>query len=453
MKNKNKHNRSCFKRYTFEILLAVEILMSFTFFGYIHIPPVSITIAYLPIIAAGCLFGIKETVITGFVFGAASMYKATANYVMPGDRVFSPFISGKPVSSIILCIGTRVLFALIVGVALSAVKNRKHFRIYAGVISALSVLLYSGMIYTAERILFPEVSYGSASDTGYVIANTCIVLLCVAFTEAVIAIYNGRKISSVRHDVDQFESTPYSEKKMIWSFVVFAFFALCIIIMATVYFAQRAAYMLNIYGINVSSEVGYDLLHLQIQYTMAVLGLNMISINFLLIIYKYISYRKYLSEVDTLTGVMGRRLFLDYCEMIQTEYEKRFLKRGWLLFIDVDNFKTINDTFGHLTGDTVLSEIANSMKKTFDSYGTVGRVGGDEFAVIIERQLERRELEEKLDRFLVEISTLIPDYRVSCSIGGYRFDYPSDLSLIMTEADKALYMAKENGRACYVING
>ena len=190
-KNKRKRNRSCFKRYTFEILLAVEILMSFTFFGYIHIPPVSITIAYLPIIAAGCLFGIKETVITGFVFGAASMYKATANYVMPGDRVFSPFISGKPVSSIILCIGTRVLFALIVGVALSAVKNRKHFRIYAGVISALSVLLYSGMIYTAERILFPEVSYGSASDMGYVIANTCIVLLCVAFTEAVIAIYNG----------------------------------------------------------------------------------------------------------------------------------------------------------------------------------------------------------------------------------------------------------------------
>ena len=76
---------SCFERYTFGILIAIELLMSFTFLGYIHIPPISITIAYLPIVVAGCLYGPGQSAAAGFVFGIASMYKASSSYVMP-DR-------------------------------------------------------------------------------------------------------------------------------------------------------------------------------------------------------------------------------------------------------------------------------------------------------------------------------------------------------------------------------
>ena len=65
---------SCLDRYAFEILLAIEILMSFTFLGYIHISPISITIAYMPILIAGSLFGPIQSTIAGFVFGAASLY-------------------------------------------------------------------------------------------------------------------------------------------------------------------------------------------------------------------------------------------------------------------------------------------------------------------------------------------------------------------------------------------
>ena len=70
---------SCFDRYSFGILIAIELLMSFTFLGYLHIPPISVTVAYLPILVAGCVFGPVQSVIMGAVFGAASMYKASAS--------------------------------------------------------------------------------------------------------------------------------------------------------------------------------------------------------------------------------------------------------------------------------------------------------------------------------------------------------------------------------------
>lgn len=96
---------SSFERYAFWILIAVELLMSFTFLGYIHMPPLSVTIAYIPVIIAGALFGPVESAITGFVFGLSSMYKASAAYVMDADMVFSPFLSGFPAGSLWLSIG------------------------------------------------------------------------------------------------------------------------------------------------------------------------------------------------------------------------------------------------------------------------------------------------------------------------------------------------------------
>ena len=114
---------SCFDRYLLGMFIAVELLMSFTFLGYIHIPPISVTIAYIPILVAGCLLGPAQSVIVGLVFGIASMYKASASYVMPSDAAFSPFLSGSPVYSLLLSVGTRALFGLVIGLAYLAVKK------------------------------------------------------------------------------------------------------------------------------------------------------------------------------------------------------------------------------------------------------------------------------------------------------------------------------------------
>ena len=97
---------SSFERYAFWILIAIELLMSFTFLGYIHVPPLSVTVAYIPVIIAGAPFGPAESTLVGFVFGLASMYKASASYAMAADMVFSPFFSGFPAGSLLLSIGS-----------------------------------------------------------------------------------------------------------------------------------------------------------------------------------------------------------------------------------------------------------------------------------------------------------------------------------------------------------
>ena len=82
--NKWKHLK--FEKYVFVLLLAIELIMSFTFLGFIHIDPISLTTAYIPIVVAGCLLGPLESTLIGLVFGLASMYKASALYVVSDDN-------------------------------------------------------------------------------------------------------------------------------------------------------------------------------------------------------------------------------------------------------------------------------------------------------------------------------------------------------------------------------
>lgn len=107
-------------------LIALELLMSFSFLGYIHIEPISITTVYIPVLLAGCLLGPKEAAIVGMVFGLASMWKASAFYVASGDMFFSPFMSGEPIQSILLSTGARMLFGFTVGLLYRLAKRGKH---------------------------------------------------------------------------------------------------------------------------------------------------------------------------------------------------------------------------------------------------------------------------------------------------------------------------------------
>ena len=78
------------RRYALIFLIAVELLMSFSFLGYFHIDPISITTAYIPVLLAGALTGPAEAAAVGTVFGLASMWKASASYVMAGGPALLP---------------------------------------------------------------------------------------------------------------------------------------------------------------------------------------------------------------------------------------------------------------------------------------------------------------------------------------------------------------------------
>ncbi|MDE6915481.1 MAG: diguanylate cyclase [Lachnospiraceae bacterium] len=443
---------SCFDRYFFLVLIAIQILMSFTFLGHIHIPPISVTIACLPILAAGCLFGPMQAVIVAIVFGIAGIFKTSASYVLPADAVFSPFSSGAPVNSLVLSIGTRVLFGCLAGVAFQCARKCRHSRVWIGLTAAATPKIHSLIVNTAFGLLFP--AHGRTFQTAlrWRINDMVFVLICVVVIELLWTVYQGDFVQRTRMCIDQSFNNPYASKKISLFFLGFELFLVCMSVFTAIYFSQRESYMLERHGVAVSSTISSDLLLLQIQFLIASLAMNVITVILLTSTYKYMSYKEYLVEIDALTSVMGRRMFLYYCDKAQkTNASADCVRTGWFLFVDVDYFKEINDTFGHSAGDTVLREIAQHLQHLFTDAGKVGRIGGDEFAVILEEPLAQQEVARRLKQFLENISGILPAWTVSCSIGAYQFAFPQTVKRLLEDTDVILYQAKKNGRAGYVI--
>lgn len=443
-----------FENYIFFMLIALEILMSFTFLGYIHITSISITCAYIPVLIAGCLLGIKESTALGMLFGVASCYKASAYYVMDSDQLFSPLLSDYPVKSILLSVGVRVLFGFLIGIFFYAAKKTKHAKILIGVIALLASEFQAILVYGAIEILFPNATYSSSVTFEMILSNILVSILCFILIEFVWTIYNSKGAEQLRASMEYSTNAPY-EKWHIYEFVgAFIACILAITTLATVYFSQRTVYMLGTYNVIVSSQMQYDFFHLQTQFLISMISLNFMMALFFVIIYKYMAYREYLGELDHLTGIMGRKMFLYCCDKLRKDYENLALKEGYFMFLDVDCFKLVNDTYGHPVGDFVLQKVASNLEETFSAYGNVGRMGGDEFAVIIKEDLSIEEVEQKLDDFLENVSHILEakQRKITCSIGVCHFTYPKDTGELLSQTDKILYRAKANGRACYIID-
>ena len=451
MIKKKLRGESAFDWYCMAGLMAVELLMSFTSLGYIHIPPISITIVYLPILVAGCLLGPGQSVALGFVFGLTSMYKASASYVLPADAVFSPFLSGAPVNSLLLSVGTRLLFGLAIGAAFYAAKKSGRYRLWFGAISIFAPKVHSLIVYTAMGFLFPELGYRYSSALHWDMDDLIYSSVCVVTVEALWAMYHSELVQNIKFCIDQSIYDPYAPESLSWFFAAFEFFILGTAVFVVDYFSQRESYMLERHGILVSETIAADLVNLQVQFLIASLALNALSVILLISTYKYMAYKKYRGEMDELTGVMGRRMFLYHCEKAQKAAGADSTQVGWFLFVDADYFKEVNDSLGHPAGDQVLKAIAANLQTVFGGDGAVGRLGGDEFAFILEKPLLPEELSRKLECFLAAVGKTLADRTISCSIGAYQFVYPQKVSHLLEETDRILYQAKEKGRACYVM--
>ena len=282
------------------------------------------------------------------------------------------------------------------------------------------------------------------------INDALIALCCLFWVEVAYKIYHKERIQKYKDAVNQSLDDPYLSSKMVAISAGISFLVICIAIFSTGYFAERSTYMLKQHGVHVTKTIEIDLLHLQVQFLIAMLALDLILILTMLMIYRYMKYREYQGEIDFLTGVMGRRLFLQQCQNIQND-QRIHGHQGWFLFLDVDWFKQINDNLGHIAGDETLKQFAMFLKEQFEPYGVVGRVGGDEFAVMIEEEMSQEALEEELEQFFQNISGIQKEVTVSCSIGVYRFTYPKTIKELLTKTDEILYEAKANGRGCFVI--
>ena len=151
-----------------------------------------------------------------------------------------------------------------------------------------------------------------------------------------------------------------------------------------------------------------------------------------------------------LTGLPNRALILDRIEQMQRR-ARRTGEDGAVLFIDLDRFKDVNDSLGHRVGDDVLRQVATRFRRTLRESDSIGRLGGDEFLVLIEGPGLRnagaaaRRLLESLATPLVVHSDIRPMLTISASIGIVSGTYASAEDLLM-DADIALYEAKAAGR-------
>lgn len=446
-----KRKVSSFDMYAFLILIAFEIMMSFAFLGYIHIPPISITFAYIPILMTACILGTVQSTVMGAIFGLASMYKATAFYTLTEDMMFSPFFSGNPFGSFVLAVVTRTVFGFLMGIVFKYAKAGKHPTVWMGFISLLAPLIHGFIVVAAVKVFFPNNVYSYFHSKYLMLGNAISAVICIGIVEILWKIYNQKELKSVKAAIDRASRIPYMNFGRKHIFVaVFATFVFGMTIAAAIYFSDRMSYMLGVHNVFVSAAIKGDLVHLQIQFMLAVFSLNIICIAVLNLGYRYAAYKNFLGELDAVTGVMGRRLFLNCCERAG---RKSLCDEGWFLFFDIDYFKTVNDTFGHTAGDGVLKEIALILKSMFYDCGIIGRIGGDEFAVMVDKKILREdEIKKMLDEFLIKAAGVMPEiHKVSCSIGAYRFVFPSDILSLMSKTDTLLYKAKENGRACYVL--
>lgn len=438
-----------FERYIFGLLIALEIIMSFTFLGYIHVEPISVTTAYIPIVIIACLFGIGESTMSGLVFGLGSMYKASSSYVMPMDMIFSPFQSTNPLGSLILSVGTRVLFGFLIGCVFHLAKNGKHPMIWKGVAALIAGKMHGIIVYSAMGLFFREYVF-SGNSTFKIERNDCIVaVLCMVLVLLADRFYNSSFVGKYKDAVNESENNPYWSSKVNRILGIIGAFVLCMAVLSTVHFANRMTYMLNVHEVDVTAVIQSDIMHLQAQFLMSMLALYFILLLVIAMVYRYMKYREYTGEIDALTGIMGRRLFLHYCTQCQKTEEGKY---GWFLFLDLDYFKHINDSMGHSAGDEILRKFAQHLQRTFQDYGAVGRVGGDEFAMILKEDMPRKMLEQKLTQFLQDISGIWENVKVSSSIGAYHFKFPEEIKTLLTETDRVLYEAKANGRACFCID-
>jgi len=163
------------------------------------------------------------------------------------------------------------------------------------------------------------------------------------------------------------------------------------------------------------------------------------------------------ANFDALTGLPNRALFLD--RLSQTERQARREGNSFaLLYIDLDNFKAVNDTLGHAAGDHLLQLAASRLIATVRASDTVARLSGDEFTIILDRISSARDAEnvarKVVDKLAQPFDLDGSEAWVAASVGIALYpDHGEDPKLLRHLADQAMYSVKRNGKNGYAFHG
>ena len=158
------------------------------------------------------------------------------------------------------------------------------------------------------------------------------------------------------------------------------------------------------------------------------------------------------AERDSLTKLLNKAS----AQTLATDYLSEMGEKSLagLLVLDLDNFKSVNDTLGHLYGDVVLTQVGTTLRKLFRSHDIIGRIGGDEFLILLKDipsvELLQDRCQSLLDALRILLSSLVPELQVSCSVGAALAPaHGNTYNELFRRADEALYNAKSKGKNQY----
>jgi diguanylate cyclase (GGDEF)-like protein len=156
-----------------------------------------------------------------------------------------------------------------------------------------------------------------------------------------------------------------------------------------------------------------------------------------------------LADRDPLIPVLNRRAFLDALQRT-TSYVERYGGEAAVLYLDLDDFKQVNDGFGHPAGDAVLKAFGRLLLENVRETDTVGRIGGDEFAIILV-QVSKEEARRKAQALADVIATATCTYegiehRISASIGLHVIARAEAAEAALARADEAMYAVKKSAK-------
>jgi len=157
-----------------------------------------------------------------------------------------------------------------------------------------------------------------------------------------------------------------------------------------------------------------------------------------------------LSQTDTLTGIYNRKKLQ---ESLALEIKKsyRYDQVFSIILVDIDHFKNVNDTYGHLTGDNVIKGICDLISNNIRDIDLFARWGGEEFVIMITNQ-NKNEAKQLAEKIRVQINTTkIDNLDITCSFGISQYEQGDNDKMIFKKADEALYQAKETGRNKVII--
>jgi len=156
-----------------------------------------------------------------------------------------------------------------------------------------------------------------------------------------------------------------------------------------------------------------------------------------------------LAELDHLTQIYNRRFFYKHASLMLLEHE-RSRKNISICMIDIDNFKRINDTYGHKTGDLVIKNVCSTTKSLIRQSDIVARYGGEEFIILLPNTsiAEAEHLSNNICKRIAELEMSFEQHciAITVSIGVSQYDAPQDLETFIHNADTALYSAKRTGK-------